>query len=354
MIFRINSSLAVFSPQWYVYVWCVCWHGCAQVMCVVVCTLCCGVWCVECVWCGSRKTPSVCRFKTPPCVRSRRLHVYPENARMWTCGRFSRTYGGVLNAHTEASWIYTRKGFPPSLSLLLSLSSFCLSLPSLLLSSLIFSLISFINSHSISLWHHALSGSSVLFVMIACDFVFQNALPFVLYRDESIEKHFESASILSSNEQFWVSLDHDNIHLRNTMCQVVWRILRVWFHDLIALLRRIRHAIWMSKLNEHPRWNTNFLFLHHVGNWFWDLDSWFSGELLHPFLSCEFSWSACSQTIVGFPSYWRLYSLAVKSSRTLWTSVIWPFTLGKLLILILIHDTFLSKFFGKIFRFSVL
>ena len=28
------------------------------------------------------ENPSVCRFKTPPCVRSRRLRVYPENARM--------------------------------------------------------------------------------------------------------------------------------------------------------------------------------------------------------------------------------------------------------------------------------
>ena len=28
------------------------------------------------------ENPSVCRFKTPPCVRSGRLRVYPENARM--------------------------------------------------------------------------------------------------------------------------------------------------------------------------------------------------------------------------------------------------------------------------------
>ena len=29
------------------------------------------------------ENPSVCRFKTPPCVRSGRLRVYPENARMF-------------------------------------------------------------------------------------------------------------------------------------------------------------------------------------------------------------------------------------------------------------------------------
>ena len=46
---------------------------------------------------------SGCSFKTPPCVRSRRLRVYPENARMSnTCGRFPGTHGGVLNAYTEA------------------------------------------------------------------------------------------------------------------------------------------------------------------------------------------------------------------------------------------------------------
>ena len=51
--------------------------------------------------------PSMCRFKTPPCVRSGRLRVYlrvcPENACMFnTCGRFPGTHGSVLNAHTEA------------------------------------------------------------------------------------------------------------------------------------------------------------------------------------------------------------------------------------------------------------
>ena len=49
------------------------------------------------------ENPSVCRLKTPPCVRSRRLRMYGEKARMSnTCGRFPGTHGGVLNAHTEA------------------------------------------------------------------------------------------------------------------------------------------------------------------------------------------------------------------------------------------------------------
>ena len=48
--------------------------------------------------------PSVCRFKTLPCVRSGRLRVYPANARMFnTCGRFPGSHGGGLNARTEAS-----------------------------------------------------------------------------------------------------------------------------------------------------------------------------------------------------------------------------------------------------------
>ena len=81
-----------------------------------LCDLCdlCGVWCVVCcvlcvvvlsvllvvcgvvlccfVWCGlACRKPSVCRFKTPPCVRSRRLRVYRE---------FS-THTGVFQVHTE-------------------------------------------------------------------------------------------------------------------------------------------------------------------------------------------------------------------------------------------------------------
>ena len=53
------------------------------------------------------ETPSVCRFKPPPCVRSRRLRVYRENARVsnafsrYTRRRLERTHGGGLNLHTE-------------------------------------------------------------------------------------------------------------------------------------------------------------------------------------------------------------------------------------------------------------
>ena len=49
---------------------------------------CCGVlWCVVCVLsvCGAAwhaEKPSVCRFKTSPCVRSKRFRVYRQNARM--------------------------------------------------------------------------------------------------------------------------------------------------------------------------------------------------------------------------------------------------------------------------------
>ena len=102
------------------YVWCesgvcvrvrVCVCVCVCVVCVCVCVLtwlyacdvCCGVyvvlWCCvfcwRCVWCGvvlccfvwcgaarHAENSSACRFKTPPCVRSRRLRVYRENARM--------------------------------------------------------------------------------------------------------------------------------------------------------------------------------------------------------------------------------------------------------------------------------
>ena len=63
-----------------VRLWCVrcvvvvvCVHVVLCVMLVV-----CGV-----VWCGlACGNLFVCRFKTPPCVRSSRLRVYRENARM--------------------------------------------------------------------------------------------------------------------------------------------------------------------------------------------------------------------------------------------------------------------------------
>ena len=100
------------------------------VVCVVVCVVCAvGVVCVHVVLCVVRdvsacacggacgvvcgeawhagKSP-VCRFNTPPCVRS---------------GRPERTHGGVLNLHTGGLCL---------VSFSLSLSLFLLSLPSLL------------------------------------------------------------------------------------------------------------------------------------------------------------------------------------------------------------------------------
>ena len=56
-------------------------------MCVVVCTLCCGVVCsAGGVWCGV----VLCCF------------VRCGAAWHAACGRFPGTHGGVLNAHTEA------------------------------------------------------------------------------------------------------------------------------------------------------------------------------------------------------------------------------------------------------------
>ena len=66
-----------------------------------------GVVCV--VVCGVAHREKVCRFKTPPCVRSKRLRVYQHHAHMcyhmrawcrYTRGRFERTHGGVSNLHT--------------------------------------------------------------------------------------------------------------------------------------------------------------------------------------------------------------------------------------------------------------
>ena len=86
---------------------CVCVHlvcgvgvVCVHVVLGVVCT--CGVWCWccvctcgvgwcvwWCVWCGvvcgeawHAENPPMCTFKTPPCVRSGRLRVYRQRARM--------------------------------------------------------------------------------------------------------------------------------------------------------------------------------------------------------------------------------------------------------------------------------
>ena len=95
----VRLCVCVVSVRVHLVWWRVCmymWRGVYMLWCGVVL---CGV--VRCgAPCGK---PSVCRFKTPPCVRSRRLRVYPENARMFnTCARFPGTHGGVLNAHTEA------------------------------------------------------------------------------------------------------------------------------------------------------------------------------------------------------------------------------------------------------------
>ena len=56
--------------------------------------------------------PSVCGFKTTPCVRSNRLRVHRHHAYMFqhmcawcrhTRGRFERTHGHVLSGHTGFS-----------------------------------------------------------------------------------------------------------------------------------------------------------------------------------------------------------------------------------------------------------
>ena len=81
-----------------------CGAGCVVFgVCVFVCVLCvcvvcgvCGVCGVGCVVCGAAwhaENPSVCSFKTPPCVRSGRLRVYRQNARVLnTCGRVAGTH----------------------------------------------------------------------------------------------------------------------------------------------------------------------------------------------------------------------------------------------------------------------
>ena len=93
------------------------------VQCVVcgcgVCGVCVCAWCVLCVrrgvccvWRG------LARGKNPPCVGSKRIGVYRQNARMLnTSACFANTHGDVLNLHTGGS-------SSPSLFL----SSFLLSL----------------------------------------------------------------------------------------------------------------------------------------------------------------------------------------------------------------------------------
>ena len=137
----MGCAFCVLCVVVYCYVLCWCWCWCAMCGAWCVCRGCvCGVLCAVCVArLGTRKNP-VCRFKTSPCVGSKRIRVCRQNARMLnTCARFAGTHGGVLNLHTE--------GFSlSSPSLFLSFLSFSLSLPSYfsrslsLLSSLLSSL----------------------------------------------------------------------------------------------------------------------------------------------------------------------------------------------------------------------
>ena len=114
--------LVLWCTVLYRYVWC----GVCGVC--VVCVVCvrCGV-CGVCV-CGAAwhaETSPVCRFQTPPCVRSKRFSVCRQNARMLnTCARFVGTHGGVLNVHTETflnQHTGRKEGGFSSLSLFLSL-----------------------------------------------------------------------------------------------------------------------------------------------------------------------------------------------------------------------------------------
>ena len=103
-------------------VWCVCVWDVRFVFWCLWCLCCvCPVWCVLCVArLGTRKTP-VCRFKTSPCVGSKRAHVEHMRAFCtYTRKLFEPTRENVLNLHTGVSLSL--------LSLSLVLSSF--SLPS--------------------------------------------------------------------------------------------------------------------------------------------------------------------------------------------------------------------------------
>ena len=93
---------------------CVLCFGVVVLWCAV---LCCYVWvlvpvlvrgvcCVRCDVCGAAwraEKNHVCRFKTSPCVGSKRFRVYRQNARMCsTCARFAGTHGGVFErSHGE-------------------------------------------------------------------------------------------------------------------------------------------------------------------------------------------------------------------------------------------------------------
>ena len=97
-----------------------------RVVCSVVCRVVCRVSCVCCA-CLCVCVESVCgmgvssclALKTLPCVRSKRSHVYFQNARI-------TKDTGVLNVHTRAFSTYTREHlslFFSRLSPLVSLSS---------------------------------------------------------------------------------------------------------------------------------------------------------------------------------------------------------------------------------------
>ena len=122
----------------------------------------------------------MCRFKTPPCVRSRRLRVYPENAHVLNMRTFSgytrkcpeRTHGGLLNQGFSAfSSLFSSL---LSFSLSLVLSSLSLSLHSLSLAlfpSFVFSLFSLsyiVNDHSSSALFLGTHGSDLPECQSAC------------------------------------------------------------------------------------------------------------------------------------------------------------------------------------------
>ena len=74
---------------------------------VSVSVSCCVLWC-----CGVCSVP-VCTFKTPPCVRSKRLCVpatRPHVTTVSTCARGAGIQGDVLNPHTDVFGMDTRRG----------------------------------------------------------------------------------------------------------------------------------------------------------------------------------------------------------------------------------------------------
>ena len=104
--------------------------------CLCVCVVC-GV--VYVARLGTRKAPAVCRFKTAPCVHSKRPRVCRQNARIcyhmrafcrYTRKRFEPTHGCVLNTHTGGLSLspFLLPLFLRSLSLLSLCSSLFLSL----------------------------------------------------------------------------------------------------------------------------------------------------------------------------------------------------------------------------------